>query len=223
MSRQIIGITGKKRAGKDTAASFLNKKYDYKIYSFADPIKDMLKVLVNYVDVNLNFYLNNDKEQKIDPFNASYRKLTQTLGTEWGRNLIDDKIWIELLDFNSQWEGKIVIPDIRFENEAEWVVNNGGIIINIVRDSRYKDSHSSEQGVPERFITETIHNNDTVEKLHTEIEKILNSNFDILKDVTIHNAFMDIMDGMTVSDLRLATGLPLKRCQEIYEIFTKCI
>lgn len=171
---KIIGITGQKRSGKDTIAKLLNKKYKYEIYHFADPIKSMLSTLLNYVDANDNSFFEDRKEENIDPLNASYRKLAQTLGTEWGRNLISDNIWVDVLAFNSQWEDAIVIPDVRFDNEAKWVKSQNGIIISVTRNNESNDSHASEQGIDKQYIDYAVTNDSDIAALYDSVIQIMN-------------------------------------------------
>jgi hypothetical protein len=174
MNKQIIGITGKKRAGKDVISNFLTNKYGYQKYSFASPILKMIQVLLNYVDVDVDHYTNINKETDIPVVGASYRKLAQTLGTEWGRTLIDTDLWVKILEFDSQWEDKIVISDVRLNNEAKWVIENGGTIIEVIRDTKSNDSHSSEVGIDRQYISKVIHNNDSLENLYLKVDECLN-------------------------------------------------
>jgi len=44
----IIGITGKKRSGKDTVASCLVENYMFVKYSLADPIKEACKDIFGF-------------------------------------------------------------------------------------------------------------------------------------------------------------------------------
>ena len=49
----IIGITGKKRTGKDTISDFLVKKYYFVKYGFADPIKDIARIIFGFTENQL--------------------------------------------------------------------------------------------------------------------------------------------------------------------------
>jgi hypothetical protein len=81
----VIGIAGRARAGKSTAAELLLRigagRY---LYSFADPIRAMLKA---GLDIDLDSpYWQMRKEDPLSDFGGhSPRSLMQTLGTEWGR------------------------------------------------------------------------------------------------------------------------------------------
>ena len=57
------------------------------------------------------------------------RQAMQTLGTEWGRNLIYDGIWLHAWEraFN-KCSTPVVVDDLRFINEAEMIKRLGGKI-----------------------------------------------------------------------------------------------
>lgn len=150
---KIIALTGPKTVGKSTIAHQLVDDCFYytKIVSFADPIREMLRtmgVADEYLtDPNL-------KETPIPGINQSARHLMQTLGTEWGRNIINNQIWLWAMDRVVEKAERsklsaIIIDDCRFENEADWVHQNGGIVCRVHRDGyEYgSDTHSSEKPI----------------------------------------------------------------------------
>ena len=51
---KLIGLLGRKQSGKDTLGNYLVDKYNYKRYAFADPIKDILKIMFDLSDKQLN-------------------------------------------------------------------------------------------------------------------------------------------------------------------------
>lgn len=147
MKYKLIGLTGKARSGKDTVAAMIleNAMFTTK-YSFADPIRAMLKGLG--VDMNDPFWIKH-KEDPIGPSGFSPRVLMQTLGTEWARAL-DENFWINLAQAKlDSLEGcMMVVPDVRFENEAAWIRQAGGVVCHITRpDAPTVAAHSSEAGV----------------------------------------------------------------------------
>jgi hypothetical protein len=67
----------------------------------------------------------------------------------------------------------MVIPDIRFENEAEWIRKNG-LLIRIVRpDAMEVASHSSENGVSTEAIDEIIWNNGSLDLLYRKLNVVM--------------------------------------------------
>jgi hypothetical protein len=73
----------------------------------------------------------------------------QTLGTEWGRNLIGPQFWTGIAQHwaqrNLQDGHSVVIDDVRFPNEAEVIKRMGGILVRVIRpDNVIDESHPSE-------------------------------------------------------------------------------
>lgn len=149
----LIGITGKAGVGKDTAGAYLAQAHGFDRYAFASPIKRMLGVLGLCEE---HFSDHAAKEAVIPAFGCSYRHLAQTLGTEWGRS-IHPHFWLQMaklryygLDRSGEAYG-LVITDVRFENEAEWIREEGGVVVHIVgRETTVSGDaakHVSENGV----------------------------------------------------------------------------
>lgn len=154
MTPHLIGLSGRARVGKDTAAQYLTNAYGYTQYAFAKPIKDMLQA-AGFERGYYNDETNpQSKEDVIPALGCSYRKLAQTLGTEWGRS-IHPEFWLLLAQ---RFVGEIpkecgvVVSDLRFENEAEWIRAEGGLVIHIDGPARgalqgSQGKHTSEAGV----------------------------------------------------------------------------
>jgi hypothetical protein len=141
----IIGFTGPARSGKDTAADCIIKVRTYvQKYSFAQPLKDMLSSLGLTQD-ELHGDLKEIPLTRLG-LDKSPRQLMQTLGTEWGRNCVDKDLWLKLAK-NKMGESRLVIPDVRFENEAAFVREHG-ILIHVDRpDNVMVNKHESENGI----------------------------------------------------------------------------
>lgn len=153
---RIIGLTGGKGCGKSSVAKIISKNYGYEIVSFATPIKDMLRVL-GLRDQELNDPLL--KEIKLTEYGKTPRQLMQLLGTEFGRAMISQRIWITALEKTLNPSNNYVIDDVRFNNEAEFIRSLGGPVIEVRRTKIDNgDYHISEAGLGEDFIDGTIDN-----------------------------------------------------------------
>ncbi|WP_269519507.1 deoxynucleotide monophosphate kinase family protein [Alteromonas sp. BMJM2] len=159
----VIGLAGRKGAGKDYGATVITKAardagFTCSQLAFADPIKNMLKIGLGLTDTH--FISQEAKETIIPHLGVTPRYLMQTLGTAWGRGMVNDNVWInrckQLID---QKETDIVIvTDVRFDNEAHMVrqYQNGHIaeiIPTVAIDN--PDNHVSEQPIntlPNDFI-----------------------------------------------------------------------
>lgn len=106
-------------------------------------------------------------------YRMSYRQVLQLFGTEACRAVKDD-IWVQCLidEINSNPDGKYVISDLRFDNEAVAIRNLGGIIVSITREGTASDGHSSEKGVSSSHISASVKNT-TFEELYSQLEVFL--------------------------------------------------
>lgn len=139
LAPQVIGLCGRAGVGKDIAADFLVSLH-YNKSAFARPLKEALNVMFGWTMAQWD-----DREWKetTQPdIGRSPRYLAQTLGTEWGRDLVHSQLWIKLAQ--RQLKRPAVFPDVRFENEAKFIHDNDGILIRIDRDVEAVNIHSSE-------------------------------------------------------------------------------
>lgn len=158
MDFRVIGIAGPARVGKDTAADhMLAHRPAYQKVSFADPMKNMLRVGLNMTDGQL---WGNHKENFDVRYSCSPRHMMQTLGTEWGRAQIGDNIWVNAMEAHlDQVGGTFILPDVRFENEADFVRKNGFLLHIEGRDVDIGTSHVSEDGVTFKSGDFLVYNN----------------------------------------------------------------
>jgi hypothetical protein len=165
----LIAVTGFKGSGKSEVSKCLVKQ-GYVRVSFGDPLKNMLKA-IGLTDEHLFGSL---KEVPTDILcNETPRYAMQSLGTEWGRLLIHDRIWTNLW-----WKtvrdilaagGNVVTDDLRYPNEAEIVRRKGGKIWKIHRMGYKGDLHSSEVLIDSIRPDTIIGNNGTIESFHERI------------------------------------------------------
>ena len=181
----VIGVTGKKRNGKDTVGDYLVKNHNFIKLSFADPLKQACKILFNFSDEQL---YGNDKETIDSRWNTSPRKVLQYLGTDIFRNNmnqiipdINNDFWVKCLEIkikellNVNPNTNIVICDVRFQNEVDMIHNINGTIIRVTRDNIINnDSHISENNIDELIVDFDIFNNKKLVDLYMTVSKILN-------------------------------------------------
>ena len=148
MQLTLIGVAGPAGAGKDSIASWLVQSQRFTRVGFADPIKDALELF----EVPTT-YLYQKKEAPIPGLEGTTaRKMMQTLGTEWGRMQIHPDLWVRAMAQRVerlQADGvyRLVIPDVRFENEAAWVRSVGALWHVNRPDTSPVRAHVSEQGI----------------------------------------------------------------------------
>jgi len=173
----IIGITGRARTGKDTLAKILMERYGYERLAFADPIREFVAHLVGALPKDLM-----DSKAKEKPLlhlgGKTPREMMQTLGTEWGRNTVHPNVWVECLadeiGFLNWEEDNVVIPDVRFDNEAKMLRSLGGKIIHITRDAAAPvNPHVSEAGISPELIDLEIANNGSLDDLERHAQRVV--------------------------------------------------
>lgn len=177
----LIGLHGRAGSGKDTAAARLVAAHGFMPLAFADPIREALSVIFGLGEHHWRDRV--WKERPLEPYDVSPRRLTQTMGTEWGRNLIRPDIWVlhareRLAQLKAIGLERIVFTDVRFDNEAEWLRLTGGQIWHIVRPKK-EDAfaatmrHVSEAGIRTAGPDRGLVNDGTIEQLHARVDLLL--------------------------------------------------
>lgn len=169
----VVGITGAAGSGKDTIAGHLTARYAYMRIAMADPLKRALNVMFNFKMEQWDDRV--WKETDIPWLGASPRKLAQTIGTEWGRDLINPDLWVLLAERSTRsllaLGHMVVIPDIRFENEVRMIQRLGGEIWKVTRaDTGPVNPHVSELGLPDRVVRRFIPNSGTISELLERVD-----------------------------------------------------
>lgn len=170
----LIAFTGKAGCGKDTATEYLARTRRFYQASFAEKMKNAVKNMFDLPDSAV-FGTKDEKELPIPHLSKkkqiSGRFLMQTLATEWARDTVDPDVWI--YDVAKKWDtmknipgfGGMVISDLRFNNEAKWILSQGGVVINIASPAEEVingiQGHASESGVSDCYMAATIVNHKT--------------------------------------------------------------
>lgn len=176
----LIGLTGRAGAGKDTAGAYLEDQYACCAIALADPIRDMLCALLHHIDVDEAWLTERAlKERPIPALGLSYRHLAQTLGTEWGRDLVSMGLWVHIAAYRvtqiRELGSNIVVTDIRFPDEARWLRAMGGTLVRIERPDRSSEvrPHISEAHTDTLPAEHTLCNHGSVADLHQMIDTLM--------------------------------------------------
>lgn len=169
----LVGLCGAAGSGKSTIADALRTRHGFKVVSFADPLYEAVS-LITGVDV-CRLKDRAFKESPLPGIGKSPRHLLQTLGTEWGRQMVSPDIWVSAAMARVESYGT-VIADVRFDNEADAIRSRGGKVLYVVRPGwrclgEGEARHSSEQGVSLEKINGVIDNSGTVDSLLEQVEK----------------------------------------------------
>lgn len=156
----IIGLIGGAGAGKDTFAEALPPRYERR--KFAGPLKNMFRTLLAVQGVTYpqrERMIEGDLKEVPSKFleGKTPREAMQTLGTEWGRNLIGPDLWVNAA--MQGLAGDAVFTDVRFPNEAKAIKAAGGMLFRIVRaDATRVAPHESESALDDFHADWTVHN-----------------------------------------------------------------
>lgn len=172
---RLIALTGPAGAGKSTAAKHLVARHGYRVEKFAGPLKDMLRgfgLTERHIEGDL-------KEVPCDLLGGKTpRYAMQTLGTEWGRDLISPSLWVDTWSSRAA-TGLVVCDDCRFPNEAAAVRALGGVIVRVVRvgHERPGGDHVSEAGQegikPDAKLWNDVLDDDSLGQLHSRVDAML--------------------------------------------------
>lgn len=183
----VIGITGRKRSGKDTIGEYLVEHHDFTRIAFADTLKEVCKLVFGFSNEQVYGDL---KEVMDENWNHTPREILQIVGTELFRETlpkhcsnISNDIWIksvklQMKKLHEQGQTRFVITDIRFPNEIDFVTSNKcykGISWKVQRPSLLNEltdisTHSSEILIDNLTCDHTFINDKTIKDLHAAVE-----------------------------------------------------
>ncbi|MEU0739227.1 hypothetical protein [Streptomyces sp. NPDC006134] len=137
----LIGLAGAARAGKDTAAEALTYEFDWQRRAFADKVREFLYALNPLVSDPVRTEWQRPLRLIVDEYgwerakagSPLLRSYFQRCGTDAGRQVLGQDVWVEALFRDYETWGPTVITDVRFPNEADEIRRRGGVVVEIVR------------------------------------------------------------------------------------------
>jgi len=174
----VIGISGKKRSGKDTVGGMVidllhNRRSPLpaRRVAFADELKREVSEVtgVSLAEIEM------DKDR--------WRPMLQWWGVEFRRYYNGEDYWIRQMRLNlcsnaDDEDGSMfsVITDVRLKNEADYIRDHGGFLIRVNRETSNDDSHSSETELDDynRF-HRVIENNGSLDDLREKVQEVMDS------------------------------------------------
>ncbi len=140
-------------SGKTTVADMLTRSHHFVRISFAVPIKQMAMALLTSTGMSdaaaLDHVYGAAKEAHVPVLGMSSRRLQQLLGTEFGRDLIRDDIWVDIAIEKARSlmaaGHSVIIDDMRFPNEFHAVEAAHGDCYRVTRPGvEVTHAHASE-------------------------------------------------------------------------------
>lgn len=161
----IVGIAGAMGAGKDTVASWLVREQGFVRVGFADALKQEVREKFRrtllrtaaYVGPYVDATMGPDLERHLMPEPDDearlnwllrekppiVRELLQEFGTEVRRAEALD-YWLARWVERALGHPRVVVPDVRFPNEAAFLTARGARLIRVDRPGRDGAGHASE-------------------------------------------------------------------------------
>jgi hypothetical protein len=187
----IFGICGPKGSGKNTIGEYLSCLYGYKCLSFASILKDVISIIFGWDRKMLEGLSKEDRvwRETVDEWwserlkiQCTPRWVMQNIGTDVIRKHFNDNIWIYALEKQMTMYENIVITDVRFPNEIEFLLEKGAVLMYANRNCEEwiddptkipRDLHISEWAWVKYKPEICIDNYDSIDVLHSEIENKL--------------------------------------------------
>lgn len=138
----IIGVIGFIGSGKGTVADILVEKHGFVKLSFADAVKDATAAIFGWQRSLLEGDTAESREfretkdewwSKKFGYDFSPRLALQLMGTEAGRDVFHKDVWVYALERKMEMYKNVVIADVRFPNEIEWMHSKGGFAVRVSR------------------------------------------------------------------------------------------
>ena len=199
----LIGVVGFIGSGKGTVGEILTD-HGFVKDSFARPLKDAVSIMFGWPRELLegDTELSRSWREEPDVFWSekfgrpfSPREALQLMGTEAGRETFHPDIWV--ISLLNRAKGKdVVVTDVRFKNEIDYIQKNEGIVIRVKRgedpewfnflssetDEFYREQimkgrsvHRSEWDWVGCDFDYVIENDGTVQQLRKKVENVLQS------------------------------------------------
>jgi hypothetical protein len=177
-------------SGKTEMTNVLVNQHGYAPVKFAGTLKDMLRFLLTGalgISLEETFrYTDGDLKETPIPFFGmkSCRWMMQTLGTDWGRNLISPTIWIDVWKarvarlLKDGW--RVVVDDMRFPNEHDAVRALGGVTVMVSRPGLVETTGHASEGLLDKFPFDHVLGNhgsldewrDLASRFHTRLTQV---------------------------------------------------
>lgn len=191
---KIIGIHGHAGVGKDTVADYLARYENVYREAFADPLKAACSAAFG---IPLDWFNDPELKEQETFWGVTPRKIAQFVGTEMFRETVDRLYqqnvshWVRLLEarltgLSAPPAGSgfyepgdtVIIPDVRFQDEANWIWETDGIIIHLKRQGCNGNvgipGHASEAGIDfNGDKSYLIHNNSTLGDLYETVDEMI--------------------------------------------------
>lgn len=186
----LISISGKANTGKNTLSKLLadeikSRLSDWKgntFIAFADPIKEIVKIMFPNLPKKYLFGSSEFRSKQIPGAFKNGEPLTirmalTDIGTDFKN--YNYNLWLDVFNkrlAKSFKKSLVIVTDVRFKNEFDYLKQLGFYQIRIYRDEVVKSSHISETNqdtIKDSEFDYVINNSGTLEDLKAQVTKIV--------------------------------------------------
>ncbi|GAC1368368.1 MAG: hypothetical protein NVS3B25_06850 [Hymenobacter sp.] len=176
----LIGLSGRRGSGKDTVARLfqhLQPERLWQIRSFGDSIKSVCAALTG--EEVAPYYTQKGKAELVPVFRRTRGQLLQQVGQalrQW-----EPLVWVESFFAGLPADAYVLVPDVRFPNEAKAILDRGGVVICVTGDPLHQrgdgtrdDDHPSETAMDHYpHFAATLHNTGSPDDLTRQVQALL--------------------------------------------------
>ncbi|WP_157780874.1 hypothetical protein [Hymenobacter sedentarius] len=175
----LIGMSGRRGSGKDTVARLLQQQQParlWQIRSFGDSIKSVCAALTGE-DV-APYYTQRGKAQLVPTFRRTRGEMLQQVGQ--ALRAWEPMVWVDAFFAALPHDACVLVPDVRFANEADPIRARGGLMLRIEGDPLKQrgdgtrdDNHPSETAMDTyQHFDFTIYNTGSFKDLEQQVKEL---------------------------------------------------
>ena len=176
----LIGLSGRRGSGKDTVARILQQLQPERIWqvrSFGDSIKAVCAALTGE-DV-APYYSQKGKAELVLPFHRTRGEMLQQVGQ--ALRAWEPRVWVDAFFAGLPPDAFVLVPDVRFTNEADPIRARGGLMLRVEGDPLHQrgdgtrdDNHPSEVAMDDYpHFAATLHNSGSRDDLTRQVRELL--------------------------------------------------
>ena len=130
---RLIGLSGRRGSGKDTVARLLRElqpERDWQIRAFGDSIKKVCAALTG--EAVTPYYSQKGKAALVPTFRRTRGELLQQVGQ--ALRVWEPLVWVDAFFAGLPADAFVLVPDVRFPNEADPIRARGGLLLRVEGD-----------------------------------------------------------------------------------------
>jgi energy-coupling factor transporter ATP-binding protein EcfA2 len=176
----LIGLSGRRGSGKDTVARLIQQLQPERIWqirSFGDSIKSVCAALTG--EAVAPYYTQEGKAELVPTFHRTRGEMLQQVGQalrDW-----EPLVWVDAFFAALPPNAFVLVPDVRFPNEANPIRARGGLMLRIEGDPLQQrgdgtrdDNHPSEVAMDDyAHFDGILHNTGSLEDLTQQVRELL--------------------------------------------------